>query len=89
MGKRLTVALAVFAFLAVLLGTYTLGYFWLGKYVELDLSDSARPAGVVLIERVYPQQWMKVAFRPAAKAENWLRGVLVVVTCSGDHDPDS
>jgi len=76
MGKRLTIALAVFASLAVTLGAYVAGYFWLG--VQRDLIHSVgypKPGDPSVSTRIYPQRWMATAFHPAAKIEGWLRGI--------------
>jgi len=79
MGKRLTTVLAVIAFLAILVGTYTAGYLWLAQeYIEVSVSGSALPGQVNLIDRVYPQQWIAIVFRPAASVEQWIRGIPVI-----------
>jgi hypothetical protein len=67
-----------FIVLALSLSAYTAGYCWLGEYVELSAGGSALPRQVNIIDRAYPQQWMATGFRPAARLEGWLRGVLVV-----------
>jgi len=79
MGKRLTTGLALFVLFVVPLGAYTGGYFCLGE--RRDWFSGAGPAARMMgIERVYSQQWMTTAFRPAAKLEGWLRGVEVEPT---------
>jgi hypothetical protein len=83
MGKqRKSAAAPILAGLAIVLAlslsAYTAGYFWLGEYVELSAGGSALPRQVNIIDRAYPQQWLATGFRPAARIEGWLRGVLVV-----------
>jgi len=83
MGKRLTVTLAVFAFVAVLLGAYTTGYLLLGElnYWSSDgvgRFDRVVP-GMTIVARSYRQEWMTTVFQPAAKVDGWLRGVEVEV----------
>lgn len=79
MGKRLTIVLAVIAILAVSVGSYSAGYFWLAsEYTEVSVSDSASAGHIDLVDRVYPQQWLAILFRPAARIEQWLRGVPVI-----------
>jgi len=85
MGKRFTIALAVLAILAILLGTYTAGYLWLGKrhvwYGTLQMSTHG-PTSIDTIERIYPQRWMMMFYRPATKVESWWEGVEVQATWS-------
>ena len=72
MWKRLTIALAVFAFLAVLLGAYVAGYFWLGRYDRLPiLRPSGPPAANI---RFYPTKFWAAMFRPAARVETRITG---------------
>jgi len=86
MGKRLTLALAVLAVVAVLLGTYAAGYFllcerqdWYAAGSDTLLKDV--PIGpLATIERTYPRQWLAVICRPAGQLEEWLRGTDVEVT---------
>ena len=63
MGKRLTIALGVFA---TLLGSYTAGYFGLGKRTDVD--------EMATIQRSYQSTWLPSIFTPAAIAEHWLTG---------------
>jgi len=92
MGKRLTIALAVFALVAVPLAIYVTGYFALGERSEWLVISSAgaltQAKGVPpeLIRRTYSQQWMKTAFQPTAKIEAWLRGVRVEATWATYED---
>jgi hypothetical protein len=74
--------------LALSLSAYTAGYFSLGEYEEISAGGSALPRQVNIIDRAYPQQWVAIAFRPAARFEGWLRGVLVV-TRQADARSDS
>jgi len=77
MGRRLTIALALFAFLAVLLGTYVAGYLGLADTFEhYDLTVSSQP---YKLDRIYSQRWLREGFRPAGKVEHWLRGIEVEV----------
>lgn len=69
MGKRLTIALAVFALIAVPLAAYVGGYFWLG-----DFYSAVRPAGRLFIVREYPHRWQAQAFIPAARLEALIGG---------------
>src|SRR6187549_168762 len=71
-GKRLTIALVVFALVAVLLGTYVGGYFWLGRAVYWS-------NGGVSIARFYPQEWIARSYEPASRVEGWIRGAQVTV----------
>jgi hypothetical protein len=81
--------LAVLALgLVISLSAYAAGYFWLGEYEEISAGGSALPRQVNIIDRAYPQQWVAIAFRPAARFEGWLRGVLVV-TRQADARSDS
>jgi hypothetical protein len=85
-GKRLTIALAIFALIVVPLAIYTTGYLLLPQRVEwaddgFGYAASRPPtSSVEVIERVYPQQWMTAAFGPAAKLEGHLRGIEVQAT---------
>jgi len=89
MGKRLTIALAVFAILAVLLGTYTAGYLLLPTtyywYASGSATTSSPTPGFPLatVHRIYREQWMATAFLPAASVEGWLRGVEVYARWGG------
>lgn len=85
MGKRLTLALAVFALIVIPLAIYTAGYFCLPENVYWFIDGCAQTSPVPgievqTIERQYPQLWMVTAFRPATKLEGWLRGVEVQAT---------
>jgi len=74
------IALAVVLLLALLLGTYVAGYFWMGEY---DFGETDE--GVVeYVSRDYPQQWLADIYTTAGKVESWLRRI--EVTISG---PDS
>lgn len=77
MGKRLTIALAVFALVVVPLAIYTAGHLLLPRTFilwggvatfaeEFDAAEFGNPK-IDAIERQYPQQWMTTAFRPATK----------------------
>lgn len=75
MGKRLTLALAVFALVAIPLGVYVGGYFWLGKafgYFVVNKDQLSK------IERHYDHLWQRDIFQPAARVESWVRGIQVV-----------
>lgn len=81
MGKKITVALAVFASLAALVGTYTAGYLWLGEVQYWAGGSLQRPPTAY---RIYSQPWIATVFRPAAKLESWLRGAEVRATWTTD-----
>jgi len=73
-------------FLVGLLGTYVAGYLLLPARIEWADNGfgyvTGRPptCSVEVIERVYPQQWMTTAYRPAATLEGRLRGIEVRAT---------
>lgn len=79
MGKRLTVALAIFALVAVPLAIYVAGYFLLGERNDFHHSGGGNPTGTMTIQRTYPQQWMAVIYRPTGRVEKWARGAGVDV----------
>jgi hypothetical protein len=83
-SRRLTAALAVFALVAVPLGAYVAGYFWLGERHDLTHSLENELAS---IERAYPKQWMVTIYQPAGKAEEACRGVEVDVTWALEAKP--
>jgi hypothetical protein len=74
MGKRLTLALASLAFVAVLIGAYVGGYVSMGKHFYRRTSAF----------REYPHQWQVIAYEPAAWIEGKLRGTEVRVIWAGD-----
>ena len=74
-GKSLTIALGVFALLAVLLGTYTAGYCWLGRRLE---GTTSGPGPTRVIVRRYGHEWQVKAFWPISRIEAALRGDEVV-----------
>ena len=75
MGKRLTLALAVFALVVVPLAIYTAGYFLLCQ--RLDHLTLSAPTQVYLIERHYKLHWVHDAYKRAGRAEQWIRGIEV------------
>jgi len=79
MGKRLTIALAVFALVVVPMTAYVAGYFWLGEYTWFQ-----SPGREVIVERHYRHRWLAILFAPAAKVEELLRGNPVLLEYEGD-----
>ena len=77
MGKRVTIALAVFALIVVPLSIYTAGYLFLGNRAEVYDYQGTLP---VAVYRIYPQRWMKAVYQPAGGVEQWLRGIEVEVS---------
>ena len=73
MGKRLTLALAVFALVAVLLGTYVAGYLWLGEREDWPSDE----VGDEVTVRLYHREWQATVFRPAGTIESLASGVKV------------
>src|SRR5262245_40306457 len=89
MGKRVTIALAVFAFLAMLLMAYVAGYVWLGERSDwrgarVSVAPGKRLVRFPEIVRVYPYQWLATAFRPAGRIEGRLVGAEVDVQAKGE-----
>ena len=80
LGKRLTIALAVFALVVMPLAIYTAGYFWLGQVSELPPVFSSQPP---LTKRVYPRQWIATIYGPAGRLEAKCRGIRVEI---GDYE---
>jgi hypothetical protein len=79
MGKRITIVLAVFALLALLLGTYAGGYLCLSTRYDLPgWGWNGPPEDAPDIVRWYPEDWQVIAFQPAARAESSLRGKRVI-----------
>jgi hypothetical protein len=80
MGERKAAApiLAALLILAVPLGAYVGGYFWLG-----DKRECRAPPW---IGRTYPQPWQVPLFKPAGAVEGWLRGenTIVEIKCQAD-----
>jgi hypothetical protein len=80
--------LAVLAVVLVMLGAYVGGYFWLGDREDFYSGRFAFPGDpppnpkLVVIERRYPQKWLKTIYSPAGKIETWLRSVEVDVVWS-------
>ena len=85
-ATRLTVALVVFALVVVPTAIYIAGYLWLGERSDYLHSGGGEPTGTMTIERMYPQRWIAIAYQPAGRLEQWLRGrnVEVNVTCKAD-----
>lgn len=57
-GRRVTMALAIFALIAVPLGAHVLGYFWLGERMDYHHSGAGAATGSMTIERTYTYEWM-------------------------------
>jgi len=70
--------MAVLAILLATLGTYVVGYLWLGARFAV-VEKSTIPAGSRSIVRVYPRWWLAQAFAPAAQIETWLTNIPVAV----------
>jgi hypothetical protein len=75
MGKPLTIALALFALVAIPLGAYVGGDFWLGEAFGYFVVNKDQPYS---IERDYDHLWQRDIFQPAAKVEGWVRGIEVL-----------
>jgi hypothetical protein len=71
--------LAVLAIVLVTLGAYVGGYFWLGH-----CRTTATSGATDYVWRDYELQWVAELYRPAAKAESWLRLIDVDVTGPDD-----
>lgn len=72
MGKRLTIALVVFALVAVPLAIYVVGYFGLcASYDEV--------IGEPVVIREYRYPWQVAAFGPAAWVEELVTGRSVML----------
>jgi hypothetical protein len=95
MGKRFTTGLAIFALFVVPLAAYLAGYLLLPEtvywcdgnpimvigYEEYRIfMDDAEISQVDMVERIYPQQWQRTIYKPAATVEGWLCGVPVQPT---------
>lgn len=88
MGKRLTVALAVFALAVVPFGIYVGGYLWFGELTKGNLGIAVAN-GVTYRQtgswqRVYKRSWATCVFQPAGQVESWLRGREVDVVLSDE-----
>jgi hypothetical protein len=79
-GRLATIALAVFALLALTQGAYTAAYLLLG---ETTIYIGGRSA----IEHSYKHKWQSDVFQPAAKVESWLRGMEVHAVCGPPYIP--
>jgi hypothetical protein len=77
MGKRLTIALAVFALVAVLSEAYVGGYFWLGDREEFDWQ------GEEYVSRRYSSALLMKAYWPMSQIETRLIGIKVVLSYYG------
>jgi len=82
MGKRLTIAMTAFVLLAVLLGTYVAGYFWLGERVDAEWNGR-----IVATSRCYRHQWMASVFKSAAEVESRLTDIRVETGTYEPYDP--
>jgi hypothetical protein len=67
--------LAVLAIGLAMLSGYMAGYFWLGERHNLNATYLRGP----VIVRLYPQEWVAVAYRPMAGFEQWMSGTIVSV----------
>ena len=72
-ASRLTIVPAVFALIAVPLGAYVGGYFWLGS--EANVTTPAGPVAV----RIFRYRWQAVMFTPAASVDSFVRNRAVEV----------
>jgi hypothetical protein len=84
MGNRLTIALTVFALLAVPLGVYLGGYFWMSKRSDLYVDghgtispNQDQGFKLLYITRIYSREWQVRVFGPATRLETWMRRVEV------------
>jgi hypothetical protein len=73
-GRFATIALAVFALLALILGAYVGGYFWLGECDRFSVNNTP------YCQRLYGSDWLVALFTPAGQIETVLRGEIVDVT---------
>jgi hypothetical protein len=64
--------LAALVLLAVPLGAYVGGYFWLGVLVDPASSVPAVSRTKPDLYRLYRYQWLASGFKPAARIESWL-----------------
>jgi hypothetical protein len=79
-GKRITIALAVFALLAVPFGVYVSGYFCAAEYDQWIVPDSrdydlSAPTRVRIVTvRTYRWRWQAIIYKPVAKTERLMLG---------------
>jgi hypothetical protein len=66
---------------AIPLGAYAAGYFWLGKRTDWYSTQSNAHE---TIERSYPHLGLMLVYQPAGKLESWLRRIDVEISLGDD-----
>jgi hypothetical protein len=84
--ERKSATVPILAALAIVLpfSLYFVGYFWLSSATNwsahgIGYTDSV-PPDLIVVQRAYPQHWLKTIYAPAGWVEGRLRGVDVKAT---------